>query len=96
MFFELLSMAASITSGFCIQECIRPYAGIFLHITHMIPFGTYVMWFWACSWSHGCMVYNTTLSRSQDLYGKTPWGTVKFLIPLLLAGVCLGLHTAAL
>ncbi len=84
----LSSMAASITSDFVSRNVFGLTPVFSFHITHMMPLGTYghVLVLGVLMGAMG-VVYNTTLSKTQDLYGKIPWGTVKLLIPFLLAGV---------
>ena len=84
----LSSMAASITSDFVSRNVFGLTPVFSFHITHMMPLGTYghVLVLGVIMGAMG-VVYNTTLSKTQDLYGKIPWGTVKLLIPFLLAGV---------
>ena len=81
-------MAASITSDFVSRNVFGLTPVFSFHITHMMPLGTYghVLVLGVLMGAMG-VVYNTTLSKTQDLYGKIPWGTVKLLIPFLLAGV---------
>lgn len=69
----LSSMAASITSDFVSRNVFGLTPVFSFHITHMMPLGTYghVLVLGVLMGAMG-VVYNTTLSRSQDLYGKSP------------------------
>lgn len=84
----LSSMAASITSDFVSRNVFGLKPVFTFHITHMMPLATYghVLLLGVLMGAMG-VVYNTSLSKTQDLYEKIPWKTVKLLIPFLLAGL---------
>ena len=84
----LSSMAASITSDFVSRNVFGLTPVFSFHITHMMPLSSYghVLLLGVLIGGMG-VVYNTTLARTQDLYDKIPWRTVRLLIPFLMAGV---------
>ena len=84
----LSSMAASITSDFVSRNVFGLKPVFTFHITHMMPLGTYghVLILGVIIGLMG-VVYNTCLSKSQDLYQKVPGQTMRLLIPFMLAGV---------
>jgi len=84
----LSSMAASITSDFVSRNVFGLKPVFTFHITHMMPLGTYghVLILGVIIGLMG-VVYNTCLSKSQDLYQKLPGQTMRLLIPFMLAGV---------
>ena len=81
-------MAASITSDFVSRNVFGLKPVFTFTITHMMPLSTYghVLFLGVIIGAMG-VVYNTTLSKTQDLYERIPWRLVKILIPFMLAGV---------
>lgn len=84
----LSSMAASITSDFVSRNVFGLKPVFTFTITHMMPLNTYghVLLLGVLIGTMG-VVYNTVLSKTQDLYGKIPWPVVRMLIPFMFAGV---------
>ena len=84
----LSSMAASITSDFVSRNVFGLKPVFTFTITHMMPLNTYghVLLLGVLIGTMG-VVYNTVLSKTQDLYGKIPWPVVRVLIPFMFAGV---------
>lgn len=84
----LSCMAASITSDFVSRNVFGLKPVFTFNITHMMPLSTYghVLILGVVMGLAG-VVYNSCLSRSQDLYGKISRQLVRLLIPFLLAGV---------
>ena len=84
----LSSMAASITADFVSRNVFGLKPVFTFDIPRMLPLHLYghvlilglIMGFMG-------ILYNTSISKSQDLYQKIPNTTVKLLIPFLLAGV---------
>ena len=84
----LSSMAASITSDFVSRNVFGLKPVFTFNITHMMPLSTYahVLILGVIIGLMG-VVYNTCLSKSQDLYQKIPGQTLRLLIPFMMAGV---------
>lgn len=84
----LSSMAASITSDFVSRNVFGLKPVFTFNITHMMPLSTYghVLLLGVVIGLMG-VVYNTSIGKSQDLYGKIPKEWVRILIPFMLAGV---------
>lgn len=84
----LSSMAASITSDFVSRNVFGLKPAFTFTITQMMPLSTYghVLLLGVIIGAMG-VVYNTTLSKTQDLFEKIPWRLVRILIPFMMAGV---------
>lgn len=84
----LSSMAASITSDFVSKNVFGLKPVFTFNISHMMPLDTYwhvvllgiIMGFMG-------VLYNTCLSKIQDLYEKLRKPVIRMLIPFMLAGV---------
>lgn len=84
----LSTMAASITSDFVSRNVFGLKPVFSFHVTQMMPLFTYghVLLFGALTGAMG-VIYNTTLSKSQDLYEKIPARLLRIMIPFILAGI---------
>lgn len=84
----LSSMAASITSDFVSRNVFGLKPAFTFTINQMMPLSTYghVLLLGVIVGAMG-VVYNTTLSKTQDLFEKIPRPLIRLLIPFLLAGV---------
>jgi len=84
----LSTMASSITADFVSRNVFGLKPVFDLQITQMIPLNCYgyVIAFGVIIGAMG-VVYNTTLSKTQDLYQKIPNQFVRLVIPFLLAGI---------
>lgn len=84
----LSSMAASITADFVSRNVFGLKPVFTFGATQMMPLGSYghVLILGILMGFMG-VLYNTCLSKSQDLYGKVPYPVAKLLIPFILAGV---------
>lgn len=84
----LSSMASSITADFVSRNVFGLKPVFTFHITGMMPLNTYghVLLLGVLIGLMG-VVYNTSLSKSQDLYQKIPNQTARLLIPFMMAGI---------
>lgn len=84
----LSTMASSITADFISRNVFGLEPIFNFQITRMIPLGVYgyVILLGVIMGGMG-VVYNTCLSKTQDLYQKIPCQTARLMIPFLLAGV---------
>ena len=84
----LSTMAASITADFVSRNVFGLQPVFHFQITQMMPLSTYghVILFGFILGGMG-IVYNTCLSKTQDLFQKISNGTVRIFIPFLLAGI---------
>lgn len=84
----LSSMAASITSDFVSRNVFGLKPAFTFTITEMMPLSTYghVLFLGVMIGIMG-VVYNTVLSKTQDLFERIPWPLVRILIPFMFAGV---------
>lgn len=84
----LSSMASSITADFVSRNVFGLKPVFSFNITGMMPLHTYghVLLLGVLIGFMG-VVYNTSLSKSQDLYQKIPSQTARLLIPFMLAGI---------
>ena len=84
----LSSMASSITADFVSRNVFGLKPVFTFHITGMMPLHTYghVLLLGMIIGFMG-VVYNTSLSKSQDLYQKIPNQTVRLMIPFMMAGI---------
>ncbi|MDR1547380.1 MAG: ClC family H(+)/Cl(-) exchange transporter [Hungatella sp.] len=84
----LSTMAASITADFVSKNVFGLQPVFNFQITQMIPLNAYghVIVLGVIMGALG-VVYNTCLSRTQDLYQKLPCQAARLMLPFLLAGV---------
>lgn len=84
----LSTMAASITSDFVSRKVFGLKPIFDFQINEMIPLHTYefVLLFGVIIGIMG-VIYNTSLSKMQDLYEKMPSRYARLLIPFVLAGI---------
>lgn len=84
----LSAMAATITSDFVSRNVFGLQPVFTFEITQMMPLSTYghVLLLGVIIGAMG-VVYNTCLSRTQDLYQNISSQKIRLLIPFLLAGV---------
>lgn len=84
----LSTMASSITADFVSRNVFGLKPVFDFQITQMMPLHAYghVILFGVILGGMG-IVYNTCLSKTQDLFQKIPYPSVRLLIPFLLAGV---------
>lgn len=84
----LSTMASSITADFVSRNVFGLKPVFDFQITRMMPLSTYghVMILGVLLGGLGIM-YNTCLSKTQNLFQKIPKQTIRLLIPFLLAGI---------
>lgn len=84
----LSTMASSITADFVSRNVFGLKPIFNLNITEMIPLKCYgyVILFGVIIGAMG-VLYNTSLSKTQDLYQKVPSQFFRLMIPFILAGV---------
>lgn len=84
----LSSMAASITADFVSRNVFGLKPVFSFHITEMLPLHTYghVLLFGIIIGFMG-VIYNNTLSKTQNLYQKMPNQAAGLIIPFVLAGI---------
>lgn len=84
----LSTMAASITADFVSRNVFGLKPVFDFQITQMMPLNSYghVLLFGVILGGMG-IVYNTCLSKTQDLFQKIPGSTGRLFLPFLLAGV---------
>lgn len=93
----LSSMAASITSDFVTRNVFGLQPVFSIEVVKMIPLHNYgfVLLFGVIIGFMG-IVYNTCLSKTQDLFQKIPKQALRLFVPFLLAGVFGFLYPAVL
>lgn len=84
----LSTMAASITSDFVTRNVFGLHPIFSIEVMKMIPLHNYgyVLLFGVIIGFMG-IVYNTTLSKTQDVFQKIPKQVLRLFVPFLLAGV---------
>lgn len=84
----LSTMASSITADFVSRNVFGLKPVFDLEITGMIPLHSYgyVILFGVIIGAMG-VVYNTSLSKTQDIYQKIPNSFLRLMVPFLLAGI---------